>query len=565
MVAPSNIYMLSLLKSPDSPRWQAHSRSETGELAEVLRHSAPAVEEPDRPNSSRSSTRLKGLSLRSNPSNSTSPTAPTHGAKSSLDTVRVQPKPIPRSANPRVSGVLPRDPISNDDSLRDFADFIRSTGPDTPAKGLPKAVLSSTQNSPPNSSSSHVAGAGLGKPPSKKITKQIPVVVTPQKPEAQLPKRTTSKLQAREPIVTNNNATADLADFFRSGPVGAQVDGPSASQRPPAVSQRTVSTNSSANGRIREAVNSGSSINTTQDSFTASQFTQSSTNSRTGLLESSNRAPPVNAASNSRTTKKQPARNGDAPGPARTQHRARDPYALDGDDEYEGGNDMSRAPPVHEEESLSDFLRNYTPSPPSTATRTSPPALNGAPNPTKQSNQTIRERLARNTTVGPDHRPLLSKAPKNPSASTMPPQSNETRTPAQRTTSETSFKPATQNNIIRGRSTDTVPQLPSTDPRAASPHLISRVGTKMDSYRPTQPTYAKHLDRGPRKRLQAREEQGVLGGGPRSGGLSDLAEFLRDTEPPAPSGPVGGKRVASPIKEKEESAFGRMFGRKRRA
>ena len=53
--------------------------------------------------------------------------------------------------------------------------------------------------------------------------------------------------------------------------------------------------------------------------------------------------------------------------------------------------------------------------------------------------------------------------------------------------------------------------------------------------------------------------------------MSDLADFLRETEPPAPSGPVGlgvgagggaGRPLSPPVKEKERGAFGRMFGRK---
>jgi len=559
--SPLSFYLLNFSKAPESPIWQAHSRSETAELADFLRSPAPAVAEPDHRSTSRSSTKIKGLSLRSNPTHSTSPTAPTHGPTSSLDTVSAQPKPIPKSPNPQTFGVLPRDPTTIDDSLRDFADFIRSTGPGTAAKALPKPSLSSARTSRPTSSSSPAAGAGISKPLPKKITKQSPVVAPPKKPEAQLPKRTTSKLQAREPTIMNNNATAELADFFRSGPVGGQVDGPSAAQRPSAVSQRTGSTNGSADVRYREAVNSGSSIGTTQDSLTASQFTQSSTNSRTGLLDSSNRAPTANVASNSRNNNKQPARNDDPSGPPRTQRRVHDPYAIDSDGENEDSCGTPQAPPAHEEESLSDFLRNYTPSPPSTATRTSPPALNGAPKPTNQSGPTVRERIGRDMAIIPDYHPHSPKAPKNPSASKHPPQLNESHRSAPRTDSGTSFKPPNQNNIVRGRN---ALKLPLIYPVATSPHLISQNGTKMDSYRPTQPTYAKHVDRGPRKQLQAREENGVLGGGPQGGGMSDLAEFFRDTEPPAPSGPVSGGRIASPVKGKEESAFGRMFGRKRR-
>jgi len=71
------------------------------------------------------------------------------------------------------------------------------------------------------------------------------------------------------------------------------------------------------------------------------------------------------------------------------------------------------------------------------------------------------------------------------------------------------------------------------------------------------------VDRGPRRQLQAREEAGPAVGS----GMSDLADFLRETEPPARSGPVGGGgggRKVSPVREKEREGgrFGRMFGRR---
>lgn len=46
--------------------------------------------------------------------------------------------------------------------------------------------------------------------------------------------------------------------------------------------------------------------------------------------------------------------------------------------------------------------------------------------------------------------------------------------------------------------------------------------------------------------------------------MGDLADFLRETEPPPPSGPVGGGRPMSPMKEREESAFGKMFSRRKK-
>lgn len=350
--------------------------------------------------------------------------------------------------------------------------------------------------------------------------------------------------------------TADLADFLRSGPAGAQVDGPSQVKRPGVVMRPSEGSNSLSNGRLIDTVNSGSSIASTQESFAPSKMTQSSTNSRTGLLENSNRAqavaPPI------RNHVRQLSQNDDAPGPARTQRRVRDPYALDSDSEDDGYGTVQ--PPEREEESLSDFLRNYKP-PPTTNTRNVPAVQTTAPQPKKQKT-TMRERMARNIAVIPDYRPLPPKAPKkNPSKS--PPQSNESRNSARRTNSA-GYQPPTQNNVIRGRSFNAAPQLPPINPRTASPHLVTQNGTKMDTYRPTQPTYAKHVDRRPRQQLQARDEHGSLSGPPAGGGMGDLADFLRETEPPPPSGPVGGGRPMSPMKEREESAFGKMFSRRKK-
>ena len=375
-----------------------------------------------------------------------------------------------------------------------------------------------------------------------------------QKPESTLPQRTTSKLQAREATVTNNNATADLADFFRSGPAGAQVDRPIQSQRSGVAVRPTGPQDGFLNGR---KVNSGSSVASTQESFAPSKMTQSSTNSRTGLLDSTNRAPPV-APAPAQKHIRQISQDEEASSHTRNQRQVRDPYALDSDSEDDGYG--TAQPPEREEESLSDFLRNYNP-PPTTNARNVPNVQTTAPQPKKQKT-TIRERVARNIAVIPDYRPLPPKAPKkNPSKS--PPQSNESRRSAKRTNSA-GYQPPNQNNVIRGRQANAAPQLPLLDARAGSPHLVSQNGTKMDSYRPTQPTYAKHVDRRPKQQLQAREEHGSLSGPPAGGGMGDLADFLRETEPPPPSGPVGGGRPMSPTKDKEESAFGRMFLRRKK-
>ena len=513
-------------------------------MADFIRSSGPDNVDKEWPSISRAS-KLKGLNgLRSNPTSGISPPATTHGPTSSIDTVKSQSKASTKAPDPRSPGAIAREPITKDNSVRDFADFIRSTGPDVPAKPAPRPLGSALSKPLPPSNVSSSYAVETGKPLPNKIPGSIPTASKwgPPLPKTnrEATKRTTSRLQPREPTVTNSNATADLAEFLRAGPIGVQVIGDQQTQTPSGA-QYAARSNGVANGRIREGVNSGSSVASTQGSFAPSKLTQSSANSRTGLLNSQRQT-----------------HNDDSLGPVRTQRRNKDPYAIDSDDEEVNGYGTPQ-PPEREEESLSDFLRNYTPPPSAANGRVAPVALSGAPKATKQSGPTIRERIVRNIAVIPDYRPLPPKAPKKSSAPKSPAQSNQSRGSGQRKTSATSFQPQSQNNIARGRSTNNpAPQLPLIKPRETSPHLVSQNGTKLDTYKPTQPTYAKHVERRPKQHLQAREEQGSVGG------MGDLADFLRETEPPPLSGPNGGMRPMSPSKEREESSFGRMFSRKKR-
>lgn len=491
--------------------------------------------------------------LRANPTNVT------EFAKglSPFDTTRGPPQAPPKS--PRAHSSRAREADAKDHNMRDFADFIRSTGPENVPTQTARSVTSGTgRKERPSSSTSQLGPKKLTKPPSVTSPKQS-YIKPPPKPEV-APKRTASKLQAREAAVTNNNATADLADFLRSGPDG--MDGPRGAQRPGAHIQPGTTSNGYVNGR--QAVGSGTSVASTQDSFAASKMTQSSTNSRTGLLDTSNRAQPSSPDVGRNNGAPSP-RSIDPPGQVRKQRRVRDPYAIESDDE----NNDTLLPPEREEESLTDFLRNYTP-PPAVATRPPPIGLTGAPRPPKQS-VTLKERIQRNIAVIPDYRPLPPKAPKKTSSAKSPPQSNDSRRKSQRQNSNNSAssplssgsQPSANRNVSSGSN---APQLPPINARAMSAHLVSQNGTKTDSYRPTQPTYAKHMERRPKQQLQAREEHGALSGPPQSGGMGDLADFLRETEPPPPSGPpVGGMRPMSPTKEKEESSgFGRMFSRRKK-
>ncbi|KAL6721487.1 hypothetical protein ACLMJK_000591 [Lecanora helva] len=553
-------------QTPDSPRYKTTDRSGIGEL---IQDSDIPDEESKKHPTSRSATNPKGLNgLRSNPANSTSPTFPAQFQTSPEETVKSPSRLVPKSPGLRSPGAPIIDPsMKNEPVSKDFIDFVRSTQPPSVPPSLPDHIAPyPTKSSRPGSSSSTGAKAST-----KKITKQN-MSVAPKQPEVQPPKRNVPKLQAREPTVVSNNETAALANFFREGPPAGRVDNAAPSQRSRTTIQPPVSPHSLTNGRIKEAVHSDNSVASTQDSFTPSKITQSSTNSRTGLLESSNRAAPHSAPS--RNNNHSIARSDDPPGPTRQQRRPRDPYAIDSDSDNE---DDSGAAPA--QESLSDFLRDYQPGPEATVNRP-PPVMNGPPKAaTKQNSPTIRERLARNIAVVPDYRPLPPKnSGKKPSPSSRSPPDSKTNEyrrnarameSARRQNSYEGYSPPNQNNVIRGsrssgntsstNSTTTAapPQLPPLNTRATSPHLVSQ--------RPSQQTNR------PARRWEARDEPGTITGQKKERESerkqrADMLAFFRETEPPLPAGPIeGGPPIEiSPVQEKgkERSAFGKMFGRR---
>ncbi|PTB59678.1 hypothetical protein M431DRAFT_76931 [Trichoderma harzianum CBS 226.95] len=265
-----------------------------------------------------------------------SPRAPEHKPKLS--------GPIPRAPagtaamSGRMGGAQARDARAPGESLADFADFIKSTGP---AGDRGPAALRNIR---------------------------VPASPTASIPE---PKQSTStvnsrssirnRYQPREAAASSRNDNSDLIDFIRQGPPipGSQNHIP----RHVAPFRNTMDVDmmsGAVGGRAVDAVlpdmrHSQASTSVTDNSMPS---IQSSVNSSSALLK--NRGMPK---ANKLFGEEDDDDMG-MPMPVRKTRRVRDPYAIDFSDEEEDDDfDIAPRPPPKKEESLAEFLLNYDPPP----------------------------------------------------------------------------------------------------------------------------------------------------------------------------------------------------------
>ncbi|KAL8815420.1 MAG: hypothetical protein Q9223_005434 [Gallowayella weberi] len=507
--------------SLDSPRF-SHNRTGTADLADFIRTSGPPPAPADmgRPSTSRSIVSLKGLNgLRSNPI-PPSRSAAVQSMAPSLEKPNVQSqRPGPTTA--RSAQGRPRDAQLDTETTRDFADFIRSTGPEAvsrpnmndnttaPASIQPRPSKGMT----PDQRSTSVTSTG------KKITKPNPGLSKspPSVMQQPSPKRSVSKLQARQARYepTHNE---DLLDFLKQGPMDDRamekrpVPGPVASIVPQNPRVPT-------NPRERNSDNTRSSVGSTQDSTLANRSIRS-TNSRTGLLDGSRGShggsPPMS---------QRPSRFDEAPQAIRQQRRVKDPYAIDTDSEDD---DRPGTPkPQRQEESLIDFL-NSTP-PPSESNPRIPSAFDDIPNPTirnANSNNGNTDRYNKRTS-------RTATAP----------------TPGIRSAIESPTSNPQQQQARRGRTVNPAPsghppQLPPLNSRDISPHIMATYttaqpptsalppnGTASSTLTSTTTTTSSTPLERPQRKVKAvgiaRSERDDS-----SRGMNDLADFLKNSEPP---------------------------------
>ena len=563
-------------------------------MADFIRNTGP--EESQRPWTSHSKASLKGFNgLAANPINIAKATEPARPSPTAPDSAftETSAKNTSRPTTSHSHSNVAREARANSESTRDFADFLRSTGPsqtasaDAQAAHQPKGPAV-TAPKPLNALPAVSRPASSSGP--KKITKQNPgsagqrTEVLPSKSsimpsEAAGPvslKNRTSKFEARDAIVSRDTSS-DLIDFIRQGP-SDRSEGRLRLLRTGDPARPFSDTNGitkGVHGRPSEGDNPRLSVASTHASSVPSKSIHS-VNSRTALLETGSPTGDTRHKASESVESRQGRRN-EPPQPVRKQHRNKDPYAIDTDSE---GDDDS-GPHTHKaEESLIHFLNSVTP-PPSPPVRSalvdgSLSNKSSAAGTLKNQYPSMRDRLTRNGVSGTKSKAAPKETPMGvPSITRGKGEVRQSAANPIESKVPASLQMSTAMSSNRGRSETTqtnfgnpvrsqAPQLPPLNPRETSPHLISQVGSKMDSYKITHPTYAAHVDRernGVSRRTPTQHHQ-ARGNREPDHGLSDLADFLKNSEPPTAPTSVESR----PVKEKEkESGFGRMFSRRKKS
>lgn len=472
------------------------------------RLAAPVISEVSRPPTSRShSSSVTRLSaLRSNPPTDVSKASPKSNSKQFPS---YTPSPVISNKSTGGSRLRPNAPQARDarvdrDSIGDFADFIRSTGPANSFEPAGATLPQETQT--------HRGSKGTVRATSGSVRR---VSASPSLPKRSESSAGRSKLQAREAAVSRGDSISDLIDFVRSGP---RLDRDN--HRIP----RTVAPfRSTMDSDQMSGAGGGRAIDAAFPDSGYSQASASvdgSVNSQSALLGNASRNK-LSPTQNRTTFDEEDMM------PKRKTRRVRDPYAIDfsdeGDDSFDAG-PVPRTKPAVKEESLADFLRNVSPpdEPTTTSVFDSVPKPNGK-NAVKKKSSTPS---------------LMSRFGRRESTSQMPPKP------------KTSGQESTAPPVRRSSYTPIHAKLSTTSLPTASP---ANNGGGAGNYS-IQANSAR--TRAPKINYQPREA--VL---PSKSKTDDLAEFLMRSEPPMQSQPQTFTPAA--LQKEESGTFQRMFGRKK--
>lgn len=417
----------------------------------------------------------------------------------------------------------PRDARIDRDSIGDFAEFIRSTGPANSYEQVPTRPVQGHRGT--NGTPRNVSGS-------------VPRTASP----ANLPRRAESsagrkKLQARDAVVPRGDSISDLIDFVRSGP---QLDkeGQHRISRTVAPFRSTMDSDQMTGAVGGKAIDA--TLHEPRYSQTTSTSVQSSVTSQSGLLK--------NAAMN----KPLPTQRNDFDEPdmmpKRKTRRVRDPYAIDFSDEEEDYNPTPKAKPI-KEESLADFLRNVPPPPEPVTTSVfdTVPKPPGKDVRKKSSTTSLMHRFGRRGSESPANpKPKTSSGP----VLQKPRTANGPAPAVQKP--KTSSGPESRSVNSRNGVNTHAPINARFTTMTAPPQESSR----SDNYAPQVESARSRV---PRKAYQPREAVAA----PVSR-TNDLADFLMSNEPPPRAQTQPQPFVLNSNSPKEESStFQRMFGRKK--
>lgn len=256
----------------------------------------------------------------------------------------------PSATNTKRWGPVAREPRVQTETMRDFADFIRSTGPNREAE-VPQPILAAT-SSPGKSS---IGRRLSSRSRSRSSTSGTKAPAPPVSDGATA--RPRKHLEPRSPV-SPNNETGELINFIRQGPP-SNKSGEHRIARTVAPFRSTMDSD--------EFTNLYSEHATPPESVMSTASVATTDNSRTGLLPSSSKmSQPTPQQSASGATRGAVIPPPDAAGPTRTRRRVKDPYAIDlsEDDEEDLLTSLphgARPPKKRQEESLIDFLKNVEP------------------------------------------------------------------------------------------------------------------------------------------------------------------------------------------------------------
>jgi hypothetical protein len=261
------------------------------------------------------------------------------------------PVPAPHKASPSrkvVGRQLAREPRIEQDSMRDLADFIRSTGP---SPGQEKNVQPFVAISGSGPKSTNASSSSLGRKLSTKQNGTRASEGMSAKPRMNMEPRSPAGL---------STGHDDLIDFIRQGP-------PSAPNGQPRIPRSVAPFRTTVDSDQFDTMLGGNTVESAYGSAASTMDSTQTVNSRTGLIPEPKVVQP--AYSNTPQQLSGNMTSNAEPNITRTRRRVKDPYAIDfSDEEDEEDEDQltalpppTKAAPAARQESLMDFLNGMDP------------------------------------------------------------------------------------------------------------------------------------------------------------------------------------------------------------